>query len=128
MRFHPDFMQDEKWVITTLPALTYCVYLFSRCRQLSDSGLARKATLPMQARREQQIIVVRQAVLRKPAKASRNLHRKRTPFTLKREGSLVVGGSKMAIYKGASDVVRKKPASDIVRKKPSVKKKPARRA
>ena len=112
-------MQDEKLVIKTLPPLTYCVYLLSRCGRLSVPGGVRKATLPMQARREQQIIVVRQAVLRKPAKASRSQHQKRTPFTLKREGSLVVGGSKMAIFKGASG---------IVMKKPSIMKKPARRA
>jgi len=73
----------------------------------------------MHERRKQQVQAVRHALLKKPAKASSHSKRKRTPFTLKREGSLILGGTKLTIFKGHPATVLKRPASARVQKHPA---------
>ena len=84
-------------------------------------GIA-KSSLPLQEARLEQIAGVRAVLLKKPARSPGILRRKRTPFSLKREGSLILGGSKLAIYRGntPSGPV-KRPATKMVKKRPSAK-------
>ena len=103
-----------------------------------------KADLPMESRRQQQRAAVCTAIVKKPATEPTLPVRKRTPFTLKREGSLVVGGSKLKIFRGhtatlkrpaaSSSSLRKRPAGHTAVLKrpsinsPSIRKRPAARS
>lgn len=77
------------------------------CMSLKSHASARssKASLDNRDARSQQRAIVADAVQKKPAARVR-FTRKRTPFTLRREGSLVQAGVKRSIYKQ----VHKKPA------------------
>ncbi len=60
-------------------------------------GLPLKATTPLAAARQREQLAVRQSVMRRPAGSIVHRRpRKRTPLTLKREGSLIVGGVRAA--------------------------------
>ena len=70
----------------------------------------------------EQIAGVRAVLPKKQAKRPGILRRKRTAFSLKREGSLILGGSKLAIYRGNTpSVPAKRPAKKMVKKRPSSK-------
>jgi len=72
------------------------------CRCLKTGVGARctlKGDLPLRKQREQQRALVHGVMLKRPAAASQP--RKRTPFTRKREGSLVQAGVRRSIYKAA---------------------------
>jgi hypothetical protein len=65
----------------------------------------RKATTPLVVQRFAEVAAVKAWVLKRPAAATKrpaaapSVHRHRTPFSLKREGSMVTGGVKRAIFK-----------------------------
>ena len=93
-----------------------------RCSELNGARGIAKSSLPVQQARQEQIAAVRAVLLKKPAKSPGILRRKRTPFSLKREGSLILGGSKLAIYRGNTpSVPAKRPAKKMVKKRPSSK-------
>jgi hypothetical protein len=76
------------------------------CGALRGGGRGiHKATTPLVAQRAVEVAAVQAWVLKRPAAATKRpaaavqSHRHRTPFTLKREGSMVTGGVKRAIFK-----------------------------
>ena len=95
-----------------------------RCSELSGGAGIRKASLPMRESRQQQVAAVRAAVSKRPARADDKPRRKRTLFTLKREGSLIVGGSKLSIFKPCAPF-KKKPSGGGPYKYPAMCKRPA---
>ena len=93
-----------------------------RCSELNGARGIAKSSLPVQQARQEQIAAVRAVLLKKPAKSPGILRRKRTPFSLKREGSLILGGSKLAIYRGNTpSAPAKRPAKKMVKKRSSSK-------
>ena len=76
-----------------------------------DRSRPNKAVLAMQPERQRQRALVSGAVKKRPAHQTR----KRTPFTLKREGFLIQSGVRRSIYKGALQ----RPATASVRKRPA---------
>ncbi len=70
------------------------------------SRVKAKATVPLNVSRQSEKLAVHEALKKRPAAAPRH-PTKRTPFSLKREGKMVTGGVKRAIYKA----VCKRPAN-----------------
>jgi hypothetical protein len=76
------------------------------CGELRGGGRGiRKATTPLVVQRVAEVVAVKAWVLKRPAAATKRpaaapqSHRHRTPFVLKREGSMVTGGVKRSVFK-----------------------------
>jgi hypothetical protein len=76
------------------------------CAELRGGGRGiRKATTPLVVKRVAEGVAVKAWVLKRPAAALKRpaaappSHRHRTPFSLKREGSMVTGGVKRTVFK-----------------------------
>ena len=76
-----------KYNVSKRPTVTSCILGMARCAKLKAPGRFAKAALPMHERRQEQQELVRAFVAKRPAQSTKAPRRKRTPFSLKREGS-----------------------------------------